>query len=270
MLKISGLTKMSMVDYPGKVAAVVYTPGCNMSCYYCHNRQLIDEDRGRDGLDPDSVLAFLKQRRLLLEGVVVTGGEPTLQQGLERFILDIRELGYPVKLDTNGTRPDVLAELVRNKLVDYVAMDIKAPREKYERISGRSDTGTFCGPSIDMEAIDASIRILLAGDVEYEFRTTLAPELDREDLIAMARWIRGARTYVLQQYRPLSAEWFGKEERLSPPPHDPALIHSWAVDLQGLVQTLKTRALGIETIGAGANNPDAVFAHDKGSAFGVA
>ncbi len=258
MLNISGLTKCSMVDYPGKMAAVVFTPGCNMGCYYCHNRWLVKEPRGREDLTPEAVLAFLEGRRRYIEGVVLTGGEPTLQDGLERFLVDVRQLGYAVKLDTNGTRPDILGELVENHLVDYVAMDIKAPREKYEAISGQRDAvsgqkdAAFCGDSIDMEAIDASIRILLQGKVEYEFRTTMAPELARDDLMAMARWIDGAETYVLQQYRPVSADWFGTRERLSPDPLPPERILGWAADIRKHVRSLKTRSMGIETIGTAA------------------
>jgi pyruvate formate lyase activating enzyme len=250
-MKIGGLQKISMVDYPGKMAAVVFCPGCNLNCYYCHNRGLLGGADGHEDHDPDAVLAMLARRRGFLEGVVVSGGEATLQPDLERFLLDVRDLGYPVKLDTNGTRPDVLEALVRSGLVDYVAMDLKAPAEKY---------GQVCGCDVDLDAVDRSIRILLGGRVDYEFRTTMAPELTREDLFAIVRWIRGARSYVLQQYRPVSAEWFGEEECLTPPPREAEEILAWAKDLNGFVGHLDTRGLTVRTIGDHARAASAAAA----------
>jgi len=254
-MKISGLKKCSMVDYPGKMAAVVFVPTCNMDCYYCHNRWLLSDETTEAGRHTeDEVFALLEQRRGLLDGVVVTGGEPTLQPGLERFIVEVREMGYPVKLDTNGTRPDIVSDLVRNQIVDYVAMDIKAPPARYEAICGRQMRG-FCGSSIDLDAIEASIQVLLRGTVDYEFRTTVAPELTRDDFVSMANWIRGAKRYVLQQYRPLSAEWFGSIQCLSPPPLPPERIAEWARDIQHLVGDIRLRGMGIETLEPARNNP---------------
>lgn len=250
-MKIGGLQKISMVDYPGKMAAVVFCPGCNLNCYYCHNRGLLGDGGGHENHDPDAVLAMLARRRGFLEGVVVSGGEATLQPDLERFLLDVRDLGFPIKLDTNGTRPDVLEALVASRLVDFVAMDLKAPAEKYDQV---------CGCEVDLDAVDRSIQILLAGRVDYEFRTTMAPELTREDLFAIVRWIRGARTYTLQQYRPVSAEWFGEEERLTPPPREAEEILAWAKDLNGFVGRLDTRGLAVRTIGDHARAASAAAA----------
>ena len=248
-MKVSGLQKCSMVDYPGKMAAVVFVPGCNLDCYYCQNRGLLAGGSATP-LDPEDVLATLERRRGFLDGVVVSGGEPTLQPGLERFIVDLRELGYPVKLDTNGTRPAVLAELVGNRLVDYVAMDVKAPRSNYAAMAGRE---------LDVDDVDASIQVLLRGSIDYEFRTTVAPEISGPDLLEIARWIRGARAYVLQQYRPLSAEWFGRSERLSPPPHEPGLLIEWADAIRRarLVRAVGLRGVGVQTVGAQPPTPAA-------------
>jgi pyruvate formate lyase activating enzyme len=246
-MKFSGLTKCSMVDYPGKMAAVVFTPGCNMACYYCHNHWLKGDSLDHHRYAEDEVLQTIERRKDFIDGVVITGGEPTLQSGLERFILDLRDMGLSIKLDSNGTRPDVLRELVENRMVDYVAMDIKASPEKYESICGLN-VSSMCGGSIDLEAVEASIGILIHGDVDYEFRTTFAPDLTRKDLRSMGNWIRGARRYVLQQYRPVRAEWFGEEETLTAEPLASETIIEWAGDIRHLVGEIRCRGLGIETI----------------------
>ena len=191
-MRIAGLQKCSFVDYPGKLAAAVFTPGCNLDCFYCHNRRLLG-GAARERIDPDDVLAFLAERQGLLDGLVVSGGEPTLQRGLADFLRRVRELsGYAVKLDTNGTNPARLRRLVDAGLVDFVAMDVKAPLDGYEAI---------CGRAVDTRAIEASIDLLLGGRVEYEFRTTLAPPLTAGDVMRIAVRIRGARRYAVQQYR---------------------------------------------------------------------
>lgn len=191
-MKIAGLQKNSMVDYPGKLSAVVFTQGCNMNCGYCHNRCLIGPNQKEDLYSEDGILAFLEKRRGLLDGVVVSGGEPTLQKDLESFLIRVRSMGYPIKLDTNGTNPTLLKELIDRHRVDYVAMDIKAPLCKYRQVC--------CSP-VDTQKLSESITILKAGKVDYEFRTTYTPELSDEDLKDITNTIRGAQKYVLQQYR---------------------------------------------------------------------
>ena len=181
-----------MVDYPGKIAAVVFTPGCNMNCHYCHNRTLLSESADRRLTDPGDVELFLARRMGLLDGLVISGGEPTLQKGLAAFIDMVKAYGYAVKLDTNGTRPEVLRRLLGDGLVDFVAMDLKAPEQRYDEI---------CGAHVDLDAIDESIDLLMEGRVEYEFRTTFSPLLSSNDVMGMARRIHGARSLVLQQYR---------------------------------------------------------------------
>jgi len=227
-MKIAAIQRTSFVDYPGKIAAVVFTPGCNLRCFFCHNRALIDADSVMCAMTPEKVVEWLRCRRGLLDAVVVSGGEPTLQPGLAGFISDVRALGYLIKLDTNGTHPEVLASLIDAKLLDCVAMDIKAPAEKYDAI---------CGASVDQGAIGESIALLMDGRVDYEFRTTIIPQLTREDILAIGNHIRRARMYVLQRYRELRAEEYSRHPQWSPLRQAPL----WLEDVQHrLGQTLKT------------------------------
>jgi len=192
-MKVAAIQRTSFVDYPGRIAAVVFTPGCNLDCFYCHNRMLLGCDANDPGTTPPShVLEYLRRHQGLLDAVVISGGEPILQPGLAEFIAEIRALGYLAKLDTNGTQPTVLASLIDAGLLDYVAMDIKAPPEKYDSI---------CGVHVDHESINASIDRLLYDRIGYEFRTTVIPQLTKADILTIGRRIRGARLYVLQRYR---------------------------------------------------------------------
>lgn len=191
-MKIAGIEKCSFVDYPGCLSAVFFTPGCNWDCYYCHNRALVDGHAPKSWLDREVALAWLDDRQGLIDGVVITGGEPTIQPGLAEFIVRIRAKGYRVKLDTNGSRPAVLAGLLDQELVDYVAMDVKAPMAQYD---------AFVGVHIDHDAINESIDHLLNSRIDYEFRTTVVPQLSHTDILSIARRVRGAKRYVLQQYR---------------------------------------------------------------------
>ncbi|NLL67377.1 MAG: anaerobic ribonucleoside-triphosphate reductase activating protein [Clostridiaceae bacterium] len=191
-MKISGLQKSSMIDYPGNISAVVFTQGCNMNCGYCHNRCLIGATSKNETILQDDIIAFLKTRRGLLDGVVISGGEPTLQKDIPQFLDIIKGMGFKTKLDTNGTNPECLKILLENKLLDYVAMDIKAPLCKYRKVC--------CSP-VDTRKISESISILKEDQVEYEFRTTYTPELCDEDLMDISETIKGAHKYVLQQYR---------------------------------------------------------------------
>jgi len=195
-MQIAVVVKCSFVDFPGKIAAVVFTPGCNLNCFYCHNRELIDADSVPCATTPGRVVEWLKFRLGILDAVVVSGGEPTLQPDLAGFISDVRAIGYLVKLDTNGTRPNVLASLIDAELLDYVAMDIKAPPDKYDAV---------CGVKVDQGAIDESIALLIDGRVDYEFRTTIIPQLTPEDILAIGNRIRGANSYFLQRYRELKS-----------------------------------------------------------------
>ena len=188
-MHIGGVVKNSFVDYPGKIACTIFTIGCNYNCWYCHNSHLLSS---KDKVDENKVLEFLRERKNWLDGVVVSGGEPTLQPDLEEFIKKIKNMGYPVKLDTNGSNFDVLKRLVDNKLVDYVAMDIKAPFDKYKNIT-QTD--------VNIENVKKSIEFLKSGQVDYEFRTTFSPDLTVDDIENICKEIKGAKNYSIQKYR---------------------------------------------------------------------
>jgi pyruvate formate lyase activating enzyme len=242
-MKIAGLEKTSLVDYPGKIAAVIFTPGCNLDCYYCHNRILLGDKGYTNLISQEEVLRFLEKRAGLLEGVVISGGEPCIQPGLEEFIGKVRSLGYSVKLDTNGSKSKVLQELLEKKLLDYVAMDIKAPFTKYEDICGAvKDLDSI------LEGIRESIKILLTGRIEYEFRTTFIPELTEDDIMEIAGMIKGARLYALQQYRvPETIDGDISSGAGKGPvkdfenPHSPAFILEVAGKIDGRVNRCITR-----------------------------
>ena len=191
---ISGLQKLTLLDYPGTVSCTVFTAGCNFRCPFCHNASLVLPDRLQgDPNGVETVLDFLRKRQGLLEGVAVTGGEPLLHADMADFLRKIRELGYRIKLDTNGSFPDRLRELIEESLVDRVAMDIKNDPALYARTAGLR--------ALDLSAIERSKNLLLEGRIDYEFRTTVVKGLHtRESLLEAARWIEGAKEYYLQQY----------------------------------------------------------------------
>ena len=181
MCMISGLQKMTLLDYPGKVACTVFLQGCNFRCPFCHNSDLLGKD-GPETIAVETLMVFLKKRVGLLDAVCITGGEPTLQKDLPALIREIRQLGYLVKLDTNGSRPAVLKALVEEKLIDYVAMDIKNSPGRYGETVGV--------PNMDLGAVEESIRYLLEGHVDYEFRTTVADRLHNiADIQHMGAWL---------------------------------------------------------------------------------
>jgi pyruvate formate lyase activating enzyme len=188
-----GFEKCTLVDYPGKVACMVYTIGCNFRCPYCHNPELVDETV-EVTYSEATILDFLDTRQGLLDGVVITGGEPTMHEELPVFMRRIKDKGFLVKLDTNGTNPKMLQQVVNEGLVDYIAMDIKSPLETYSQTVARP---------VDAESIRESIRILLSSSVDYEFRTTVVKSLlSPEDLKRIGETIRGARRYYLQKFVP--------------------------------------------------------------------
>ncbi len=179
---ISGLQKMTLLDYPGKVACTVFLQGCNFRCPFCHNSDLLGSD-GPDPISQESLLQFLQKRVGLLDAVCITGGEPTLQKDLKDLLQKIKALGYLVKLDTNGSRPAVLQALVEAGLVDYVAMDIKNSPARYGETAGV--------PKMDLSPVESSIRYLLSGRVDFEFRTTVAQELHTPgDFADIGAWLQ--------------------------------------------------------------------------------
>lgn len=189
---ILGLQKLTLLDYPGRTACTVFTGGCNFRCPFCHNAPLVLPGREQEPYTEEEVLSYLKKRAGLLDGVCVTGGEPTLQEDLEAFLRQVKALGYPVKLDTNGSRPEALRALLRQGLADYVAMDVKSSPEEYARA---------CGVPVDLEKVNESIDLLLSGCVDYEFRTTVVAGLHTPQIIEQtARRIAGAKRYFLQAF----------------------------------------------------------------------
>lgn len=191
---ISGLQKLTLLDFPGRVACTVFTGGCNFRCPFCHNAPLVLPDRLPHDSDEAAVLAFLKKRQGVLDGVAITGGEPLLHKDIGSFLEKVRALGYKIKLDTNGSFPDRLIELVDAGLVDRVAMDIKNSPQLYGNTAGVKD--------LDLSAIERSKNFLLEGRVEYEFRTTVVKGLHTaESIEGAAKWIKGAKEYYLQQFK---------------------------------------------------------------------
>lgn len=189
-MRIGGFEKNTLIDYPGKIACILYTIGCNFRCPYCHNPELVDETA--EEIPLESIWYFLEKRKGLIDGVVITGGEPTLHEDLLDFIRQIRSYGYSVKLDSNGTRPGVLKKLIDYRLIDYIAMDIKSPLEMYTYTVGRP---------VLPETLRKSIDIIMNSGIEYEFRTTVVKALlTPEDIEQIGKEIKGAKVYYLQKF----------------------------------------------------------------------
>lgn len=200
-MKIHGLQKMTLLDFPGHVACTVFLGGCDLRCPYCHNYELAT-GQAPAVMEEEELFAFLTKRKGLLDGVAITGGEPCLHRNLPEFIAKIREMGYPVKLDTNGTHPTVLREILKRGLVEYVAMDVKNCPEKYALTSGRDE--------MDLAPISESIELLKSSGIDYEFRTTVVDELHEvEDFEAIGKWIEGAKRYFLQCFTDRDTVPFG-------------------------------------------------------------
>jgi pyruvate formate lyase activating enzyme len=190
-MDINGLQKLTLLDYPGKCACTVFLSGCNLRCPFCHNASLV-LGGAEVAMKEEEFLKFLKKRQGLLDGVCVTGGEPTLRKDLPEFIGKIRELGYLVKLDTNGSNPNMLRQLIDDKLIDYVAMDIKNAPERYPPTCGGIDI---------LPAVEESLAILCRNNVEYELRTTCAkPFHDSDAMEAIGKWLAGTKNYYLQNF----------------------------------------------------------------------
>ncbi|HPA83827.1 MAG TPA: anaerobic ribonucleoside-triphosphate reductase activating protein [Deltaproteobacteria bacterium] len=191
-MRIGYLQKTSLIEYPGKISAVVFTQGCNFRCPYCHNPELVDPSRFTPHLDIPDIFSFLEIRRGRCDAVTITGGEPCMQAGLLSFIKEVKEMGYLVKLDTNGSFPEVLFEATMSGLVDYIAMDVKAPLSRYEET-----VRITCDPA----AVEESIGIVMRSGLPYEFRTTMVKGLlNLEDFKAIGCMIKGARHYILQRF----------------------------------------------------------------------
>ena len=229
-MKIHGLQKMTLLDFPGKVACTVFLGGCDLRCPFCHNAELIDGSAPAV-MEEDGLLRFLETRKGLLDGVAFTGGEPLLRGDLAPLMRRIREMGFAVKLDTNGTHPEHLRALTDEGLIDYVAMDIKNSPERYALTAGLED--------MDLAPVRESVKILLEGKTDYEFRTTAVAELHDEDSFRqIGPWIRGARRYFLQQFTDRDTVPFGGF-------HAPAAedMRSWAEIMRPFVPETKLRGV---------------------------
>lgn len=201
---IGGLEKLTLLDYPDHLAAIIFTQGCNFRCHFCYNPMLVwpsspgsDEknkkEKGFSPLSTEDLFLFLSERFGKLEGVVITGGEPTLHPDLPEFIKKIKAIGYLVKLDTNGTNPEMLGSLLKQKLIDYIAMDLKAPYEKYQET---------VGVEVDYKNLQKSVKMIMDSGLPYEFRTTVVPGLlEKEDFAAMGAAIKGAKKWYLQFFK---------------------------------------------------------------------
>ncbi len=193
---LGGFQKSTLIDYPGKIGCTVFLTGCNFRCPFCYSIELVlpEEIKNQPKIAEQEFFDFLKQRKGLLDGVVLCGGEPTIHKDLPEFCKKIKKLGYLVKLDTNGSSPEMLKKLIDDNLINYVAMDIKAPLEqsKYEEMTG---------VKVNLENIKKSVEILKEGRIDFEFRTTVAPSLKKQDILEIADWIGGEKVkYFLQEF----------------------------------------------------------------------
>jgi len=192
MVTINGLLKTTMIDYPGKMAAAVFLGGCNFKCPFCHNIDLVKASN-LETISEDEVISFLKERKKWVDGLVISGGEPTIHKDLPEFAKRVKDAGFLVKIDTNGGMPDILKELVSKKLVDYIAMDIKSSPQGYDKASGTK---------VDIKAIEKSIKIIRESGIDYEFRTTVVPGIHKKDDIKkIGEWLKGSKKYYIQQFR---------------------------------------------------------------------
>jgi len=194
MIEIGGLQKNTLIDFPGRIAATVFLCGCNFRCPWCYSAELVlpEKIKLQPKISTEEFFSFLEERKGLLEGVVICGGEPTIHPELPEFVKKIKDLGYLVKLDTNGSNPKMLKKMIKEKLIDYVAMDAKLPKEKYKKILG-----------IESKKIDESIKILNNSGIDFEFRTTVVPTIhQKEGIVQIAKWLQPAKKYYLQNFRP--------------------------------------------------------------------
>ncbi len=189
-MKIGGLQKTSLLDYPEHISAIIWTMGCNFRCPFCYNKELVFEELP---VIPESeVFDFLEKRKNVLEALVITGGEPTFHNDLSDFIRKVKDMGYIVKVDTNGINPEKIDELLENNLVDYIDMDVKASKEKYDKLAG---------VKVDISSIVKSIELIKNKAPDYEFKTTFVPTLlKKNDIIEIAKWLQGSKRYYLQQF----------------------------------------------------------------------
>lgn len=230
-MQIHGLNKTTLLDYPGHLAATIFTGGCNFRCPFCHNKTLVLSPHSQPLLSEDSILDFLKKRQYILQGVCITGGEPTLQTDLFSFLQKIKELGYLIKLDTNGYQPSVIKNLASEGLLDYIAMDIKSSIEGYHKIANI--------PSFDINPILESVEYIMNSNINYEFRTTIVKELHSfETITSIGNWIKGCNSYYLQNFQE-SDQVLSKGFHS----HDKETLDAFIIELQAYIPKVALRGL---------------------------
>ncbi|MFA7244138.1 MAG: anaerobic ribonucleoside-triphosphate reductase activating protein [Patescibacteria group bacterium] len=225
-MQIAGLAKTTLVDFPGLVAATVFTRGCNFKCHYCHNPELVLPEKFNPLIPEEDFFEFLESRYGKLGGVCITGGEPTIHNDLPQFISHIKALGFQVKLDTNGTNPELLEKIIKDGDVDYIAMDIKSPIDKYRDVANfqfpisnfKKNSKSKKPPAASCKLIagvQKSVKLIMNSDISYEFRTTLAKPLHNiDDMIGIGKMIKGTNKYVIQNY--LKTKQISEEMKLAP------------------------------------------------------
>jgi pyruvate formate lyase activating enzyme len=234
-MRISGFIKNSFLDYPGQIASVLFVPHCNMNCYYCHNKHLLNNEV--QDITKEEIFGFLKNRREFIDAVVISGGEPTIYSDLKQFISEIKDMGFLVKLDSNGMKPGAIKELLDEDLLSYIAIDYKAPLEKYTTISDKG---------INKEKFKKTVDLLLSLDIEYEFRTTFVPDLDKEDILQIAEHIKGAKSYYLQQFRPLKEVGQVIDLRAVKRPHSKEYLFMVQNEVKKVLTTTKVELRGVK------------------------
>lgn len=230
-MNIKGFIKVSLLDYPKTVAATVFTGGCNFLCPFCHNGDLVITSDQLDNIDENDVLNYLKSRIGLIDGLCITGGEPTLQKDLFSFMKKVKDIGVKIKLDTNGYNPSAIKYVIENDLVDYIAMDIKNSDDKYAITTGINN--------LDISIINESINLIMNSNIDYEFRTTVVKELHtKDDILAISRKISGCQKYCLQQFRP-------SDKQLTSDLHaiDDGIIKQWLPDITKYITDVELRGL---------------------------
>jgi len=230
-LVFKGIQKTTLIDFPRHVACTLFLSKCNFRCGYCYNTSLVLEQETGISLSEQNVFDFLEERKNFLDGVCITGGEPTLHSELPGFCKKIKEKGFLVKLDTNGTNPKMLEFLVKKNLVDFIAMDIKAPEEKYSKI---------CGAKADLEKIKKSIELIKNSGIDYEFRTTLVPLLSEKDLLSIGELLKGSKKFVLQQFHKDMALLNPEFKKLEP--YSKEKLEEFAEKLRPFFESIEIRA----------------------------
>ena len=229
---IKGLQKVSLIEYPGKISAIVFLGKCNFKCHFCYNIDLVKNYKKLPDIPEKKVLDFLSTRKGLLDGVAITGGEPTLYKDLPKFMKKIRDLDFLVMLETNGSDPKMLKDLIDKQLLNYIAMDIKAPLERYDEVTG---------VKTDKKKIQESIDIIRNSGVDYEFRTTVIPKyFKKKDALSIGKWLKGSKCYYLQQF--VKEKTLNKSlEKIEPYP--PEKLKEFAEIMKPFFESVKIRSI---------------------------